>query len=256
MNTNHLETIDLAAANDEPRSRPEPHGAIRAGEETGASLHSELLTRLRDYVVEGDLPAGARVPERLLCERFGVSRTPLREALKVLASEGLIDLLPNRGARIRQSGERELSELFDVMGGLEALAGRLACEKITDEAYAAIEELHRAMYGHYLRRDLHAYFACNQAIHEAIVAAADNEILSATFKTFAGRLRRARYSANADKGHDRWSEAVREHEAILDALRRRAGSELADILFAHLRNKHRSAVHHEAEINNTAGVGN
>jgi DNA-binding GntR family transcriptional regulator len=214
-------------------------------------LHSELLTRLRDYVVEGDLPAGARIPERLLCERFGVSRTPLREALKVLASEGLIDLLPNRGARIRQSGERELSELFDIMGGLEALAGRLACERITDEAYTAIEDLHRTMYGHYLRRDLHAYFACNQAIHEAIVAAADNDILSATFKTFAGRLRRARYSANVDKDHDRWSEAVREHEAILDALRRRAGSELSDILFTHLRNKHRAAAQHEAEISKT-----
>jgi DNA-binding GntR family transcriptional regulator len=257
MNTTQLETIDLPAVDDEPSSRTEPHRAIRAGgEDTGASLHSELLTRLRDFVVEGDLPGGARVPERLLCERFGVSRTPLREALKVLASEGLIDLLPNRGARIRQSGERELSELFDVMGGLEALAGRLACEKITDEAYAAIEELHRAMYGHYLRRDLHAYFASNQAIHEAIVAAADNEILAATYRTFAGRLRRARYSANVDKDHDRWSEAVREHEAILDALRRRAGGELAAILFAHLRNKYRSAAHHEAEINNTAaGTG-
>ena len=81
----------------------------------------------------------------------GFSRTPLREALKVLAAEGLIDLLPNRGARVRQLGRRDLEELFDVMGGLESLAGRLACETVTDEEIAEIERLHYEMYGHYLQ---------------------------------------------------------------------------------------------------------
>src|SRR5439155_353224 len=87
------------------------------------------------------IPDGGRVPERELCAMFGISRTPLREALKVLASEGLVDLLPNRGARVRQLSERELGELFDVMGGLEGLAGRLACENVTDEEIAGIEHL-------------------------------------------------------------------------------------------------------------------
>ncbi|HJE26207.1 MAG TPA: GntR family transcriptional regulator [Methylorubrum populi] len=210
------------------------------------SLHDEVLTRLREFIVEGNLAAGARVPERLLCERFGISRTPLREALKVLASEGLIDLLPNRGARVRRIGEREIVELFDVMGGLEALAGRLACERITETAFAEIERLHHEMYGHYLRRDLHGYFACNQAIHDRIVQAADNAPLSATYASFAGRLRRARYSANLDANRDRWGEAMREHEEILDALRRRAGAELSDILFRHLRNKRKAAADREA----------
>ncbi|MDR7039144.1 DNA-binding GntR family transcriptional regulator [Methylobacterium sp. BE186] len=210
-------------------------------------LHGEVLTRLRDYIVEGELPAGARVPERLLCERFGISRTPLREALKVLAAEGLIDLLPNRGARVRRLDERELIELFDVMGGLEALAGRLACENLTDVDFDAIERLHHEMYGHYLRRDLHGYFACNQAIHQAIVTASRNATLSANYATFAGRVRRARYSANLDADRDRWGEAMREHEEILDALHRRAGAELSDILFRHLRNKYRSAARQTAE---------
>ena len=210
------------------------------------SLHDEVLARPREVLVEGNLAPGARVPERLLCERFGISRTPLREALKVLASEGLIDLLPNRGARMRRIGEQEIVELFDVMGGLEALAGRLACERITDEAFAEIERLHHEMYGHYLRRDLHGYFACNQAIHDRIVQAAGNGPLSATYAGFAGRLRRARYSANLDANRDRWGEAMREHEEILDALRRRAGSELSDILFRHLRNKRKAAADREA----------
>jgi DNA-binding GntR family transcriptional regulator len=83
-----------------------------------SSLHGEILAQLRDYIVEGNIPDGGRVPERQLCAMFGISRTPLREALKVLASEGLVDLLPSRGARVRQLSEHELGELFDVMGGL------------------------------------------------------------------------------------------------------------------------------------------
>jgi DNA-binding GntR family transcriptional regulator len=96
------------------------------------SLHDEILTRLRDHIVEGNIADGGRVPERQLCEMLKISRTPLREALKVLASEGLVELLPNRGARVRPLSEQDLGELFDVMGGLEGLAGRLACENITD----------------------------------------------------------------------------------------------------------------------------
>src|SRR5580704_19519938 len=173
--------------------------ALGAGAEPSRedqSLHDEILTRLRDHIVEGNLPDGSRVPERQLCEMLGISRTPLREALKVLAAEGLVELLPNRGARVRPLSERDLAELFDVMGGLEALAGRLACENITDEEVAEIERLHHEMYGHYLRRDMHGYFQCNQLIHQKIVAAAGNSALSSTYASFAGRIRRVRYSAN------------------------------------------------------------
>lgn len=223
---------------------PAPTSAMPAHGETvrpGGSLHDELLVALRDYIVEGHLADGARIPERQLCERFGISRTPLREALKVLAAEGLIDLLPNRGARVRELGAEELRELFDVMGGLEALAGRLACEHISDAEVAEIERVHHDMYRFYLRREMHGYFQCNQAIHRMIVEAAGNAALSATYASFAGRIRRVRYSANLAKERDRWGEAMREHEMILDALRRRAGSELSDILFLHLRNKRRAA---------------
>ena len=219
---------------------------------SGASLHGDVLSRLRDYIVEGNLPDGGRVPERELCEMFGISRTPLREALKVLASEGLLELLPNRGARVRALSERDLAELFDVMGGLEALAGRLACENITDEEVAEIERLHHEMYGYYLRRDMHGYFQCNQLIHQKIVAAAGNSALSVTYASFAGRIRRVRYSANLARRRDRWGEAMREHEAILDALRRRAGQELSDILFLHLRNKQSAAVERNEVIDEAA----
>ena len=213
-----------------------------AADREDQSLHDEILTRLRDHIVEGNIPDGGRIPERQLCEMLGISRTPLREALKVLAAEGLIELLPNRGARVKQLSERDLAELFDVMGGLEALAGRLACENISDAGIAEIERLHYEMYGFYLRSDMHNYFLVNQRIHERIVAASRNETLRATYATFAGRIRRVRYFANFARKRARWAEAMREHEMILDALRRRAASELADILFRHLRNKRVAAV--------------
>ena len=205
------------------------------------SLHDEVLSRLRDYIVEGNLSDGARIPERELCTQFGVSRTPLREALKVLASEGLVDLLPNRGARVRALKDEDYKELFDLMGGLEALAGRLACESMSEAQYAEIEALHHEMYGFYLRRDLHEYFRCNQAIHQKIVDAAGNRALTGMYATVAGQIRRLRYAANLDAKRDRWAEAVREHEAILDALRRRSSGELSDLLFKHLRNKQSAA---------------
>src|SRR5260370_9120411 len=106
------------------------------------SLHDEILTRLRDHIVEGNIPDGGRVPERQLCEMLGISRTPLREALKVLASEGLVELLPNRGARVRRLSEHDLNELFYVSAGRQGLSGRLACEHITDTEIAENQRLH------------------------------------------------------------------------------------------------------------------
>ena len=199
------------------------------------TLHGEVLSLLRDYVVEGVLADGARIPERELCERFGIARTPLREALKVLAAEGLVVLLPNRGARVKSLAPEEIAELFDLMGGLEALAGRLACERISEKEFSAIESLHREMYACYLRGDRHGYFARNQQIHAAIFEAAKNGALSTAALSLQARLRRVRFAANLGSQGERWSEAIREHEQILDALRRRAGRDLADILFDHLR---------------------
>ncbi|CCD97321.1 putative transcriptional regulatory protein, GntR family [Bradyrhizobium sp. ORS 375] len=211
------------------------------------SLHDEILARLRDYIVEGHVADGGRLSERQLCEMLGVSRTPLREALKVLAAEGLVELLPNRGARVRPLSAADIRELFDLMGGLEGLAGRLACEKISDEDIEKIEQYHHDMYGFYMRQDMQGYFRMNQLIHRAIVDAAANATLHATYESLAGRIRRVRFSANFARKRERWSEAMREHELILDALRRRAGSELSDILFQHLRNKGAAAIAYFAE---------
>lgn len=230
----------------EPTAHPPPDTPATAPRDD-VSLHDEILGQLRDYIVAGNIADGARISERQLCEMLKVSRTPLREALKVLAAEGLLELLPNRGARVRPLSAHDISELFDLMGGLEGLAGRLACEMISDQEITKIEQYHHDMYGFYMRRDMPNYFRMNQLIHRAIVESCHNATLLATYENFAGRIRRVRFSANFARKRERWSEAMREHEAILDALHRRAGSELSDILFQHLRNKGVAAIAYLAE---------
>lgn len=199
------------------------------------TLHDELLDRLRQMIVDGDLLPGDKVPEKDLCERFGVSRTPLREALKVLASEGLVTLTPNRGAMISELTMDDLEEAFPVMGALEALSGELACANITDKELEEIRALHDRMVTHYEARELKPYFRLNRRIHELILAAARNETLSSLYRSLEGRVRQARYLANITD--DRWPVAVEEHEQMIEALQRRDGPRLAAILKGHLQNK-------------------
>jgi DNA-binding GntR family transcriptional regulator len=199
------------------------------------SLHAELVERLRNLIVEGTLAPGSKIPERALCEQFGVSRTPMREALKVLASEGLVSLEPNRGAWVSRITLEELEEVFPVMGALEALSGELACERITDHQLAIIRRLHEQMVSHYEAGELADYFRTNQQIHEAILDAADNQTLAVQYRSLAVRVRRARYLANMS--NERWHKAVDEHREILQALEDRDGTRLGEILRRHLANK-------------------
>ena len=202
---------------------------------TRPSLHIELLDRLRDLIIEGTLPPGTKVPERELCERYGVSRTPMREALKVLAVDGLVWLEPNRGAWVSKVTIEDLEEVFPVMGALEALSGELACKHITDQQLASIREMHMEMVEFYKSRNLTQYFQSNQAIHEAILTAAGNSELTTMYQSLAARIRRARYLANMTE--ERWEKAVAEHEQILIALENRRGKELGEILRQHLASK-------------------
>jgi DNA-binding GntR family transcriptional regulator len=198
-------------------------------------LHEEIVARVRDRLVSGAIAPGARVPERSLCQEFGISRTPLREALKVLAAEGHVQLLHHRGARATRLTAKDVQDLFEICEGLEALAGELCCARITDEQVRRIAELHRAMVGHYERRELQPYFQCNRAIHEIIVQATGNAALVAIYESVAARIRRARYVAPMPPEH--WALAVCEHEAILNALERRDGIGLGHLLRRHLRAK-------------------
>jgi DNA-binding GntR family transcriptional regulator len=208
----------------------EPSGPIMR-----RSLHDEVVERIRNLILEGGLAPGSRVPEKLLCAQFSISRTPLREALKVLASEGLLDLLPNRGAVVARLTARDVEEMFEVMGALEALSGELACSRMADDDIAEVRALHYQMVLYYRRRNLPDYFRINQQIHEKIMDAADNAVLRMLYSNLAKRIRRARYMANMSD--QRWARAVEEHEGILALLEARDGAGLGAALRQHLRNK-------------------
>lgn len=198
-------------------------------------VHQELLEGVRELIVGGAFAPDAKVPETLLCERFGVSRTPLREVLKVLASEGHVTLLPNRGARIRALSIVEVRGLFDVTGALEALAGEQCCANATPEQVAQIESMHEQMLEDWRQRDLDAYYASNRGIHETIVAATGNPVLQALHAQVNARIRRIRFTTPMTEKI--WSRAVAEHAGMLNAIQRRDGVALSNILRTHLSHK-------------------
>lgn len=204
------------------------------------SLHQILVDRLQLLIIGGELAPGAKVPEKDFCARFGVSRTPMREALKVLASDGLVRLEPNRGAWVTPVTVSEVEEVFPVLGALEALSGELACKTISDAEIDAVRSLHDQMVISYENRDLDAYFRINQQIHRAILRAARNETLMTSCQALSLRMQRARYLANMSE--ERWYAAVQEHEKILHFLTERNGKKLAKTLLAHMKAKQISIV--------------
>lgn len=194
-----------------------------------------LIALIRDLIESGELAPGARVTEQALAARFGVSRTPLREALRALASEGFIALSPNRGARVAELSPADVDEIFPVMAQLESLAGELAAPRLTDLELAELRALHYQMVLHYKRGERADYAALNEQIHDKILAAAGNATLTGLYRSLAGRVRRSRYAARMS---DRdWAKAIAEHEAILAALEARDGPRLATVLKDHVATK-------------------
>lgn len=196
------------------------------------TLHDEVVGRLRDLIVEGRLAGGTRVHEGRLCEQLGVSRTPLREALKVLANEGLVDLLPNRGAVVRPVTAKDTRDLLRVLGRLEALAGELACAHGSDDEIAELRSVHQRMLELHRAGNILEYFKLNQVIHNGIVRMARNPTLASLHDTLQARVKRIRFVP-----HDfgvATDQPLREHEQMMAALTARDGKRLGKLLDEHL----------------------
>lgn len=202
---------------------------------TRLALHEQVTTRLRTMLIEGRIEPGAKLNERELCELLGVSRTPLREAIKLLASEGLVDLLPNRGAVAVRLGEADVLQTFEVLADLEGLSGELAAQRITDEELSEIRALHFEMLASHARKDLSSYYRLNAAIHAAINRAARNPVLTRTYDSINARVQSLRFRTNQDAA--KWKRAIREHEQMIEALEARDPAALRRVLVGHLENK-------------------
>jgi DNA-binding GntR family transcriptional regulator len=199
----------------------------------GQVLHQQVGARLRQLIVEGRLGPGAKLNERALCEQLGVSRTPLREAIKMLAAEGLVELLPNRGAVVALLSEQDVVDTFEVIATLEGQAGELAAQRITEAALTELRAMHYEMLAAYTRRDLPTYYRLNALIHEGINAAANNRVLTQTYRQVNARLHALRLRSNAD--HAKWDQAMAEHERMIELLATRDAQGLRALLVAHIR---------------------
>ncbi|WP_435169822.1 GntR family transcriptional regulator [Falsirhodobacter sp. 1013] len=195
------------------------------------------MQRLKGLIAEGALPPGAKLVEKELCDSFGVSRTPLREAIRALAAEGVVVVTPNRGAAVATVTEDQILESFLVMGALEGLAGELAAPRITPVQLDALRQAHAAMLDHRRAGDLDGYYAQNRAIHDAIFDAAGNSTLSETRQIIHRRIVNLRFIARI--GDDEWATAIAEHEEMLLALEARDGPALGAVLRRHLESKRR-----------------
>ncbi len=202
-------------------------------------LHEQAAARLRTMLVEGHIAPGAKLNERALAEALHVSRTPLREAIKMLASEGLVDLLPNRGAVAVKLTEADVVHSFELLAELEGLAGELAAQRIGDAAREELRAKHYEMLACHARRDLSGYYRLNALIHAGINAAAANPVLASSYRQANARVQSLRFRTNQDDA--KWQRAVAEHSQMLQALDARDGTALRALLKAHLLHK-RNAV--------------
>ena len=196
-------------------------------------LHEEVTHRLRDMIVSLRLRPGERIQELEVAQLLGVSRTPVREAIKVLTAEGLVELLPLRGAIVKAFSAKDARDMLEVIALVEAYAGERACQ--ADPARIdAILQMHQEMKVLFEARERLAYFALNQRIHEALIALADNDTLSMTHATLSKRMRSLRYSGNSTP--ENWNAAMAEHEQMMQALAARDGQALSRIMGEHIRN--------------------
>jgi len=210
--------------------------APRSGDRVSSTtLPASTADRLRELITEGEIAAGTRLNERTLCDRLGISRTPLREAFRVLAAEGLIALNPNRGAQVVRLSNDDIRESFEVMSALEALSGELACRHITEPETSEIKALTFEMLACHAREDLPAYYRINREIHDRLNVAARNALLTQTYRTLNLRIQNLRFRSNFDR--EKWNRAAREHAQMVEALEARDGARLAAILRTHLYQK-------------------
>ena len=198
-------------------------------------LHQEVAVRLRQRIVEGQLSPGAKLNERELSEQLKVSRTPLREAIKMLAAEGLVELLHNRGAVVAQMSEQDVADTFEVIAGLEGQAGALAAERISEPQLNEIRALHYEMLAAFTRRDLPTYYRLNALIHAHINAAAGNRVLTQTWATVNARLQALRFRSNFDEG--KWIRAMKEHDRMVELLAAHDADGLRALMSTHLIHK-------------------
>lgn len=198
-----------------------------------AGLHEQAAARLKQLIIRGALKPDEILSENDLAERLGISRTPLREALKLLGAQGLLDLRQNRSARVAPMRADDMEQLFEAMAGIEEFAADLAARRMQQREHKRLAMLQEQIERHHADRALDDYFSSNQQIHLLIVEAAKNGPLQEAHALLFGRAERARYFALSRQG--RWDESIAEHRALANALKAGDGARAARLIGDHVR---------------------
>lgn len=192
----------------------------------------KLRDRIENEILTGAMPPGYRLDEMTLAARFGVSRTPVREALFQLASAGLIEIRPRRGAVVTEVGPERLVQMFEVMAGLEGMAGRLAARRQTDADRRSLTETHQACRRAAETADTDAYYYENERFHHAIYAASHNAFLIEQCAALRRRLKP--YRRIQLQVMNRVANSLAEHEAVVDAILKMDGDRAERLLRDHI----------------------
>ncbi|MBC7918719.1 MAG: GntR family transcriptional regulator [Rhodoferax sp.] len=196
------------------------------------SLHDEVADGLRVRIFDGVLAPGSFIDEVALCADMAISRTPLREALKVLAAEGLVRHEPRRGSFVNQVTEQDLDEIFPVIALLEGRCALEATRNATDADIAALETLHTSLQQHAAAKRITDYYATNFAIHEAIITLANNRWLAQSIADLRKILKLARLQQLHAPG--RLAQSLSEHLAVFAAIKARDGEAADAAMRTHL----------------------
>ena len=196
------------------------------------ALYMEVAERLRQRIFSHELQSGAWIDEQSLAESYGISRTPLREALKVLASEGLVTLRPRRGCYVTELAERDLDDIFPLMALLEGRCAFEATQKATPADLRSLEKLHEALQRHAASGDANRFFETNHEFHQTLQELSGNRWLKQVIDDLRKVLKLTRRDSLRLEG--RLKQSLEEHRAILAAIRERDAATAEALMHAHL----------------------
>jgi len=200
------------------------------------SLESQVAHNLREMIRQGVLLKGQKVREAELCEKMNVSRTPVREALRVLKSEGLIELIPQKGAFVSEPPIETISDMFGVMTMLECEVAKLAAEKMSPETMKKMEALHAKLEKNYAENNIEGYLRINYEFHRFIQTLAGNDVLSELIDSLRDKI--MLYRAQQLHHEGRFKESIEEHRIIMQAFKAQNVQKAKNAMKKHLKKQH------------------
>ena len=197
------------------------------------TLHEEIANNLREMIMSGELREGDKIKENELCELMDISKTPLREALRVLSAEGLIRLIPNRGSYVTTPTLEEIKEMFDVMSVLEGVCARTAAEKMSNIDYEKLKKIHLQLEENFRLKDQKQYIHYNNEYHSFVQELAGNKTLNQIVNGLRQKILLYRFKSLNLSG--RFEQSIQEHRDLLEAFRKRDVEKAESLMKSHMK---------------------